>query len=70
MKRRSLTSSSLASVGYDPDKRVLEIEFRDGQVYEYFDIPESLFTELLEAESSGRSFNVNIRDRFRFERLK
>ena len=32
-------SSALRSVGYDQEQRVLEIEFTNGAVYRYFDVP-------------------------------
>ena len=39
MKRAPVDSSSIATVGYDPASRTLEIEFRDGDVYQYFNVP-------------------------------
>ncbi|MBK7181096.1 MAG: KTSC domain-containing protein [Chloroflexi bacterium] len=40
MKRTAVSSSNLASVGYDPARQSLEIEFTTGRVYEYFDVPQ------------------------------
>ena len=39
MKRVAVDSSSIASVGYDSKAYVLEIEFRNGGVYRYLDVP-------------------------------
>ncbi|MBA7540511.1 hypothetical protein ES705_32810 [subsurface metagenome] len=39
MKRKQVESSNLASVGYDADKKILEIEFNHGGVYQYFNVP-------------------------------
>lgn len=62
MRRRAIESSAIAAVGYDRDTAVLEIEFRSGDVYEYFAVPPSVYDGLLAAESAGRYFQARIRD--------
>jgi len=57
----------MRSVGYR--RPTLEIEFASGDVYRYFGVPPSVHDELMRAESHGRFFNANIRDRFRYERM-
>jgi len=39
MKRQAVESSNLASVGYDVENEILEVEFKHGRVYQYFDVP-------------------------------
>ena len=39
IERTPVSSSALRSVGYDQEQRVLEIEFTNGAVYQYLDIP-------------------------------
>jgi KTSC domain len=47
-------SSLLASVNYQPEKSVLDLEFReDGIIYRYFHVPRETYTSLLTAESKG-----------------
>ena len=64
---QDVTSSVLAAVGYDRERRVLEARFRTGRVYHYFDVPYSVFEQLLAARSKGQYFNKAIRPRFRSE---
>jgi len=64
---QDVTSSVLAAVGYDRERRVLEARFRTGRVYHYFDVPYSIFKQLLSARSKGQYFNKAIRPRFRSE---
>jgi hypothetical protein len=64
MKRLPVESSVLASVLHLAEQQLLEIEFRSGLLYRYFDVPQQTYTELLAAESKGRYFNANIRNRF------
>jgi hypothetical protein len=64
MKRTPIDSSMLASVGYDPAERLLELEFTSGSVYRYADVPESVHRELLAAESKGGYFLDAIQDQY------
>tara|TARA_R110002049_G_scaffold272440_1_gene449970 strand:+ start:2417 stop:2629 length:213 start_codon:yes stop_codon:yes gene_type:complete len=61
MKRASVESSNLASVGYDAENEILEIEFNNGGVYQYFDVPENVYEELMSASSHGQYFDRNIK---------
>ncbi len=61
MKRKSIESSNLESVGYDEKKQILEIEFNHGGVYQYFDVPQDIFDELMDAGSHGSYFYHNIK---------
>jgi hypothetical protein len=68
MLRQVVNSSSLRSIGYDKRTQTLEIEFRNGTVYDYAGVPPSVWTSLLDAPSKGKFFQEQIRDRFAFDR--
>ena len=55
----------MKSVGYLDG--TLEIEFPDGDVYHYFDVPLLVYLQFIRAESMGAFFNERIRDRYRCE---
>ena len=69
MKRQSVSSSNLASIGYDAENEILEVEFNHGGVYQYFDVPEDVYDELMEAPSHGVYFSANIRKDYEFKKL-
>ncbi|GAB1596010.1 KTSC domain-containing protein [Lysobacter claricitrinus] len=69
MRRIPVDSEALNSVGYDPTRRVLEIEFTGGGVYRYFDVPEREAVGLVESDSRGQYFSERIRERYRFEQV-
>lgn len=69
MEWQSLESRMFVSSAYDAGKCVLYLRFRSGEVYRYFDVPAEQFAAFLAAESHGRYFLSQIRDRFRYERL-
>jgi len=61
MNRTSVSSSNIASIGYDANSRVLEIEFLNGSVYQYSSVPESLYNGLMNASSHGSYFDSYIK---------
>jgi hypothetical protein len=64
MRRVRLNSSSIASIGYDPKKRELELEFREsGDVYRYFDVPKDEHSAFMVAESKGTYLNQVFKQR-------
>jgi len=69
MKTTVLASTTLAAVAYDADRQLLQIEFRDRAVYQYFDVPKDVQEALLRAPSKGGYFNLAIRGRFIYRRL-
>ncbi len=60
-RRVPVTSTNLQSVGYDVSSRILTIEFRNGSVYEYEDVPPEVHAELMNADSHGKYFHRHIR---------
>ena len=61
MNRIPDTSSNLSAVGYDPTSGTLEIAFKKGGVYQYFDVSRPVYEGLMSAPSHGRFFDVNIK---------
>ena len=62
MKRQPINSSDLVSVGYDVKNEILEIEFHQGRVYQYFDVPVKVYAELMNAEDNTKYFEQNIKE--------
>jgi len=63
MKRETVSSSNLRSIGYDISTQTLEIEFNSGGIYQYSQVPESIYNELMNAPSHGRYFNHYIKNK-------
>ncbi|MTW17474.1 KTSC domain-containing protein [Rhodoplanes serenus] len=59
-----VSSSAIARVRYDNQRRELTLVFRSGRVYVYADVPEETYAALLAADSKGAFFNAAIRDIF------
>ena len=70
MKRQSVESSNLRSVGYDEFLLVLEIEFKSGAVYRYYGVPSEVHDELINSESVGKYFNANVKSKYNFLKVE
>lgn len=69
MNRIPVTSSNVDSVGYDTNTQTLEVEFKNGYVYQYFDVPENIYKQMIHADSAGRFLFTNIKGVFRYARV-
>ena len=69
MQRVLIQSSNLKSVGYDTDKKILEVEFQGGGIYQYDKVSQIVFEEFMTAESKGRYFHANIKNKFAHTRV-
>lgn len=69
MERSFVSSSNLYSVGYDHNTSVLEVEFRNGGIYQYFGVPFNIYDSLMKARSHGEYFSAYIRNRYRWRRV-
>lgn len=67
MERTSVSSSNIESIGFEDN--VLEIEFKNGSVYQYYDVEEHIYESLMAAESYGRYLAQNIKGFYRYSRV-
>lgn len=69
MIRQPVDSSNIQSIGYDSDSQTLEIEFHSGEIYQYFNVPSSLFEKILAANSQGEFFHQFIKNNYTYEKI-
>lgn len=62
-------SSFIRAIGYDDSLETLYIRFKHG-MYEYYDVPESIFEGIIKAESVGEYFHKNIRHKYSYNLAK
>jgi hypothetical protein len=61
-------SSNIVRFGYDSPSRVLKVEFNNGSVYDYFDVPDHVFNGLRNAPSKGQYLAQQIKGNYRYAR--
>ncbi len=64
MERHMVTSSVVRSIGYDETAQTLEVEFNSGVVYQYYNVAQIVYEQLLAAESIGKFINAEIKPHF------
>lgn len=69
MERTPVVSSTVASVGHDPSTATLEVEFLNGSIYQYFDVPEHVANALRTAGTVGGYLAENIKGVYRYARV-
>jgi hypothetical protein len=70
IRRAPIESSALAAAGYSKRLHALEIEFRDGLIYRYLNVPAPVYQSFISAESKARYYNREIRGKYRCLRVK
>lgn len=62
MEMKTVNSSNLAAVGYDSNSQIMRVEFNNGGIYEYYNVPQEKYEELIVASSVGSYFHHNIKN--------
>ncbi|MGZ5553337.1 MAG: KTSC domain-containing protein [Chthoniobacterales bacterium] len=70
IQREPVESSGLAAIGYRRKLHALEIEFRDGLIYRYLEVPLSVYHDMMAAESKARFYNNNVRGKYHCLRVR
>jgi hypothetical protein len=68
MERQPVSSSHIVAIGYNTTSETLEIEFKSGLIYQYFNVPQVIHEQLMAAPSIGSFFNANIRNVYACQR--
>jgi hypothetical protein len=61
MEMQSVKSTNVDSVGYDPETKTLQVQFKSGGIYQYAGVQPEMYADLLEAESIGRFVSQVVR---------
>jgi hypothetical protein len=62
-------STAIREIDYDAEREKLMVRFASGERYVYVGVPGEVSRSFEEAESKGRFFHAEIRDRYPFNRL-
>src|SRR5437762_7789572 len=63
--RQPVQSTAIAKIGYSKRQHILEIEFVNGTVYRYFDVPPAIYRSLLSAGSKAQFYDFNVKAHYR-----
>ena len=65
-----VNSSNLYAVDYNPSTETLTIQFRSGRVYEYYNVPLTIYEGLLNAPSKGKFHHEYIKYSYYYNRIQ
>ena len=57
-----VASTNLAAMGYDPVSGELQVQFQNGRIYSYQNVPMEIYQGLVNAPSKGTFFAQAIRN--------
>ncbi|WP_205510693.1 KTSC domain-containing protein [Longitalea arenae] len=66
---RNFSSATVAKIGYEHSNAALEVEFHNGTVYQYFDVPEQVWEAFKASASKGEFLNNTLKGQFRYSRV-
>jgi hypothetical protein len=64
-----ITSSNLKRSEYDIENKTLKITFNNEMLYEYEEVPHSIYSQFRLSDSQGKYFNQNISKKFKYKKL-
>ena len=67
--RKPLKSSKLRAAGYDEPSRVMEIEFINGDIYQYNSVSPETYRQLMASPSPNSFFEDKIEEAFSGKRI-
>jgi hypothetical protein len=67
VRRRLVNSSSVRSVGWSDG--TLELEYVNGSIYQYVDVPQTTFAALLASPSIGAYVNTDIKPYYDYREI-
>jgi len=63
------SSSTIKRIGYDHTKSKMFVEFVNGGVYQYNDVPPAVFFDMLESPSKGSYMHKAVKGKFQTEKM-
>lgn len=69
MNREPVASSTIVAIGYDEPSQTLEVEFKTGAVYQYYNVTQALSDQLMQSASKGQFLAYQIKNSYPYSRV-
>lgn len=70
MVNNMVISSEIEWIGYEDRKNMLQVEFIAGGIYQYENVPHDTYHSFLNADSHGQYFDLHIKGKFQYRRVR
>jgi len=65
-----MPSSVVRAIKYDAPSHTLRVVYVSGNIYDYLEVPETVYKKMRTAESKGEFLNTRIKGHYAFQRIK
>lgn len=65
-----VNSTNIKSAKYNTESKNLLVEFNNGSLYQYNDVPWDKFTKFRMSDSQGKYFSTNISKSYSYKKIK
>lgn len=65
-----VTCEKVKYIKYEEKTSTLEVGFKSDSMYRYFDVPQEIYLNFLEAPSKIEFFETQIKDQYRFSKYR
>ena len=70
MVNQMVLSREIEWIGYEHTKKMLQVEFIAGSIYQYQNVPEKVYQDFLSALSHGRFFEGEIKGKYPYRKIR
>lgn len=69
MNRELVASSTIVAIGYDEAAETLEVEFKTGAIYQYYNVSLGIYEQLMQSSSKGQFLAYQIKNAYPYSRV-
>ena len=69
MQRKPVVSRNIRTIGYEESTQTLEIEFLNSFIFQYYNVPQIIYSEMMKAESKGKFLHFYIENAYPYSRV-
>ncbi len=70
MVNNMVVSTEIEWIGYEDKKNMLQVEFIAGGIYQYENVPYDTYNSFLNADSHGQYFDLFIKGKYQYRRVR
>lgn len=60
MYKKAVESTTFSAVGYNAEKQVLEVQFKNGRIYQYVKVAYEVYVDFMASPSKGKFLHSSI----------
>lgn len=66
---KPVQSTNIKGIGFAESKLILQVQFNNGTVYQFYEVPEIIYNQFNAAQSKGRFFQMHVKDLYKFKKM-